>query len=279
MSKPSPFDYMDLPNFVSASLSWKHRQHRAGYTKRRFSEACELSPSMLTQILKRQRNPSKTAVAKIGSALNLTEREMAFLQQLGDLARTTSIDQYRELAEQIWTDGRCRRSAELESNEDTRIVKWLVLVVRELANLPNFKCEPAWIQKRLRQEADLDEIQSALSLLFELGALRREEDHVVTTNSRLTSDGRGRAALDYHKEHLLMAHNSLDSTPTADRVVGSGFVVIPREQVNYALDEFDRLGGRFVSELGATRERDRASASGMELFQIGLHLIPLTQEQ
>lgn len=280
MPEPTPFDYIDLPTFVSDWITWQDRRRRTGYSQRQFAKKSGLSPSMLSQVIKGQRTPSVEATHKLAHGMGLSGQAEVFLQKLAALDRAPTVDDYRRIASEMWLDQRCRRSTKLDTEGDSPLAKWLVLVVRGLASLPDFECDPRWIQQRLRRPASTEEIQAAIELLFELGAIRREGDSVVATHAMMTSDGRGTAAMDFHREHLMMAFRAIEGVPTVDRVVGSGLVLIPTQHVDYALDEFDRLAGRFVSEIEAVREKLNTVETGpvdAELFQLGIQLFPITQ--
>jgi len=235
------------------------------------------SPNYLKLVAEGQRNLAPVSIDKFVRGLGLSRRE-ARIFRLMVLLEAARTDEERNT--------HCLRLLELVSDEPTARMRgnqfavyqaWYPLVIREMAALPDFAADPAWIAQRLRPRITEAQARRALELLFETGLLVEDEDgHVVQADRRLTTGPivRSLAVRNYHRAHLDLATGALDGVPQDERNVTSVTLKLSRRAYAEAIQAVGELRQRLL-ELA---EDDPDIDEDAEIFQALLAVYPVTQE-
>lgn len=154
------------------------------YSLRAFSRDLGISSSRLSQILRKRQGLSETSARKIAARLHLDENEtQAFITSVeasDSRSRKRRLQAQHQLA--VFTDT-SDPSRRLQLDAFHVISDWYHYAILELATLPSFKSDIAWIAKRLGISSH--EARSAIERLIRLELLEKQKGHYVPTQAHL----------------------------------------------------------------------------------------------
>ncbi|MCB9732183.1 MAG: TIGR02147 family protein [Deltaproteobacteria bacterium] len=275
--RPVVARYTDYREYLKAMYDHL-KVARRGFSYRSFAKKAGFSSgSFLKLVIDGKRNLSPESIPKVAHGLGLDAREADVLEALvlfeqapTDAARDRWLARLGGLVEHE----PAQRLALAHYDAYTR---WYPFIVRELAGLPGFEEDPAWIGRRLRPRVRPDAVARAVTLLERVGLLVRGDDGRLAPAERTLSTGaevRSLAVRNFHRRMLELSAGALDQVPPAERNISS---------VTVALDS---RGFKRVVELTAALRQEilrvesegaDAEPEGREVYHMTLALIPVTQ--
>lgn len=195
----------------------QNRAEPAGWTG--LAEGAGCSAGYLQNVAKERRRPSPRLITAIGEALGFAGETLAYW---GLLAQFTHADTPAERARLLPHLTGLRRKAgvmPLEGEQFHVLSSLVCSTLYELARLPGFEPDPAWILPRLRLRSSASEVAAALDSLRAVGLLGPDgragqlEDVVLRTSDALKEASSlaiyhaalGRAAEDPRQGLLMLA--------------------------------------------------------------------------
>lgn len=123
----------------------------SSYSLRAFAKKLELDPSSLSKFLRGKREFAPKTLEKVLFQLGATEAQLKELKESGsDQLNFLELDQFKILS------------------------TWYYTSILEMIGMDNFKPSPKWISEQL--EVPTQAIQMAIEKLFEVGAIRLDEE-------------------------------------------------------------------------------------------------------
>jgi|GEM_PF-473773 len=240
------------------------RAVRPGFSFRSFArKAGFASPNYLKLVADGLRNLAPESVDKFCRGLSLTKREAEVFRILVMIANARGDDErnalFLRLRERVVADDVTR----LRDDQFAVYDVWWALVVRDMAQLPDFQLDARWIGRRLRPRIRPAQAQRALDLLLRLGLLVTGEDGKTRAAERTISTGpevQSLAVRNYHRALLGLAGRALDEVPRDERNITSVTVVMSKEGYAEAIEEIGRLRRRLL-EISDSHQRAPASGS------------------
>lgn len=274
---PSIYDFLDYRQFLRAWYEAEKRRLPA-FSYRYFARKAGFSsPNFLKLVIDGERNLSPDSVDRFAAALKFTQDEERFFRDLVTYNQTRNLSEKNLLFERVIASKRFQEWRKLDVSLVDYLRHWYYPAIRELAALPDFRPDPAWIQKRLVAGLETVEIERALSILEELGLLVRNPDgelvrsaETLSTGPRVMGAARV-AARSLHREMLERASDSLDTVPAEWREVGAVTVAIRASTVS----ELKERIVRFRRELLERCDQDEGPE---EVYQFNVQLFPLTRK-
>src|SRR3989344_5821266 len=162
------------------------KKRRSSYSYKAFAQKAGLnSPNYLKLVMDGKRNLSHKNIKKFAKGLGLAERRAEFFENLGYFnptkeEKTTGLYQAKLKMLEAGPE------AYLLNEEEKEVVtRWYYFVIREIAYLPDFKVDSAWIVKRLNKNITVDQAKEALKVLEKLGLLTNHRSVAVDVSPRM----------------------------------------------------------------------------------------------
>lgn len=280
MPRPRPQAYQCYRRFLEDFYLHK-KSLRAGFTFRRFAQLAEVkSPNYLQLVMRGQRNLSNALAPRVAAAMGLSHAESCYFDALVRRANAQDPAE-REKAERALL-GAMKRilTKEIPAAQDEIIAKWHHLVVRELAFLPNFQADGAWISRELRDLITPEQAQRSLEFLEKSGYLAadpegrlRPAEPVLDTGDKPDgSDAPARRLriLEMHLQVLSLWTRLLPQLAHEERELGLLNLPLAADRV----PELKRRLRAFQDEIIGWAE---AEGNADRVLQVGVYMVPMSR--
>lgn len=183
---PDIFRYSDGRQYLQGWWDWKKSvSPRTSF--RSFALRAGCSASLLKDVLEARRRLTPDSASKFGKAMNLGERERAYLGALATFNGSRSMD----ARDQAFADlTRLRHESFVKYLHPEQYVawtRWHHMAIRELVGLPGFREDPEWIADHLEPPIAPREAAEALADLLRLGLLSRDAAGRLAASDRAIS--------------------------------------------------------------------------------------------
>lgn len=243
-------------DFLSAEFERRVRANPR-YSLRAFARDLKMSPGEVSELLNGKRQLTPKAIGKISSRLGLSTAETRELLERATLVRA-GLDAPRTA------------SHTLEVDLFNIVSEWYCFAILNLFDTEDFRCEPAWIGRRLG--ISNTEARLALDRLERVGLLKRARGKLtpdadfVMSPSGIPSE----AIRAYHRTMLAKAAAALETQPVDERdITGLGLAINPSDLPGLTRDlrEFrDRITTKY--------SRGRRT----EVYQLEMSLFRITEK-
>jgi uncharacterized protein (TIGR02147 family) len=222
------------------------------------------SKSSLVMVLNGKRNPGPRLVRCIVASLELNGKEASHFERLVAIHKANLGDFFRVTVE------RTENSTEAEIMEKN-VSRWLMLVLRELATLPDFHESSQWLSSRLGAAISDEDFELALRTLLAEGVLERSSSgKPILATPRVPTPWRSSEVRRFHHEGMQAGVRAYETAPPALRSYHTSFLRVKLSRVADAralLQKFQRdLESLFDESLEAEA-----------VYQLNLQLFPVTQ--
>ena len=267
------FAWLDYRQFLDAWFD-AAKQDNPRFSHRVFARlAGQKSPSLLLQVMKRERNLTASTADAFGAAMQLSADEQAFFMDLVRLDHAETTDEKNEVWARISACRRFREARTLEGEAVEYISHWYYPATRELAHRADFVPDAAWVSRALRPRVTVAQARQALDVLLSLGLLQADamgrmrpaEPSIVTPH-----EVAGLAARNYHRGMLGLARDSIETASPSERHLVAVTVCVPTELVPRLKDELNAFQARLLDLC------DSASGPRERVYQLHLALFPLS---
>lgn len=270
--KPNIFEYVDYREYLRdyydagkanvSQFSYRYLGRLAGFS----------SPNFFKLVMDGDRNLSADSIAKFAKALKLDGEEKRFFADLVAFGQAETVDERNEAFERVAVSRRFRSARRLDSSMFEYLSRWYHPAIRELAARDDFRKDPEWISQRLSPDVSLEQIDSSLELLFDLGLLVEDDDGMISRGDPSVTTGhevRSLAIGNYHRQMLERAAQSIIDVPRELRDISALTVCIDADKVSEVKERIHA----FRESLLDFCDRD---ANPEAVFQINFQLFPLT---
>jgi len=271
--QPNIYEYLNYREFVKDMYHFK-KNGGNGFSYRTFSRLAGFrSSNFIKLIMDGDRNLSLEGIQKFSKAFKLNKAQKNFFETLVLFNQAKNIDDKNRYYGRIAQTKCYNEVKQLEANQYQYFSNWYYVALRELVALENFREDPNWINKKLGINLSDDEIKKAIQVLFELKLVKRnknkkleQSDHKITTSPDIAH----LAVLNFHKEMLTKASDSLEQSRTVDRDISALTVSLSKKQ----FDQIKERINQFRSEIHAiASENDQAHA----VYQVNFQLFNLSE--
>ncbi len=266
------FAYLDYRAFLRDY--YLEKKDRRGLSYRAFSRRAGLrSPNYLKLVIDGERNLSDEMAARFAKAVGLDGDGAAYFVELVRFSQARTTPERNDSYARLTGYRGYRKAQALELAHAAYHSTWYLPAIRELAARRDFREDPAWIARTLLPSITKAEAASALSTLFDLGLLTRDERGSIALGEPLVSTGaetRGLHIRNYHRTMMECAVTSMDTVPASDRDISSLTLCLSRDGLLRLKQRIQRFR-RELLEL-ATLEEDPE-----QVVQVNFQLFPLSR--
>lgn len=274
--RPVVTRFTDYRAYLRAMIAWS-KEHRRGFSYRSFAKKAGFSsPSFLKLVADGQRRLSPESVERVAQGLGLERREVEAFEALVEMGQAESDSRRNRAYARIAKMAQRDPVKKLEVDQYEAYSRWQTMVVRELAQLPDFDEDPERLAKRMRFKTKPDEIRRGIDNLERLGLLVRGEDgRLEPAEKNLTSgpEVRSLAIRNFHRSMLQRAVEALDTVPLAERNVSGVTVALNPRQYQRVIE----LVMTLRREVLAVAEDVQPGDEAPQIHQLSFALFPLTQ--
>lgn len=257
-----------------------------------------VSPNFILQVMEGKKNLTAESAARLAQAMELGEEDAAYFLDLVRFGQAKDVAERGRALESLEARRRRDGPAILGEDDAAYLAHWYLPVIRELAALPDFSEDPAWIARRLAFPVPAKEIRAALGFLERKGYLERTGTDGARTSGKVEA-GKGRrkpgkagtrrlvprekalaanaiapgslarAARAYHLQMAELGRQAIFNLPAERRSVANTTLSLSAAGYARAVERIEALR----AELLDMAARD-GGASG--LYQLHVNLFPLT---
>ncbi|MBD3392018.1 MAG: TIGR02147 family protein [Chitinivibrionales bacterium] len=275
---PDIFLYTDYRNYLrdlydekkaeQKSFSYHYLSRKAGLRNKGF----------LHNVIHGRKNLSKVSVLKLAKALELSEREaqyfenLVFFNQAGDHKTRNMF--FEKLCEVKLSKAQQRRAKLLREDQYEYFSTWYHSAVRSLVDMFTVReGDTEWISEHVYPKITMLQAQRSLKLLQRLGLIELDNKGIYCLTARHISTGNELldvAALNFYRETADLAKNSIDHLPRHARNVSGVTVGISRKAYEEIVDEINAFRKRIVSITNRDEDSDR-------VYQLCIHMFPMSK--
>lgn len=274
MAELNLFEYTDYRRYLKDFYS-SQKQASASFSFRVFALRAKLSsPNYLKLVIDGQRRITDKNLPNFIRGLKLSRhqadyfRNLVFYQEADDVEAKTM-----HLRELIKIRGRVSREAKTLERDRFEILRtWHPWVIREMVLLSDFRPDPEWIARRLRNKITPTEAADALALLERLEFIRREgETYKVSEPLITTGDDISLLLLNnLHRQFFEFAIQSVMNDVGTEKAVSGVTIAIPSSR----LPEVKTVVREFRQEFN---RRFSSSEGNDSVYHLSIAVFPLTK--
>jgi uncharacterized protein (TIGR02147 family) len=274
--RPEVYRYHDYRAFLKDWIEYQ-KSVRPFYSIRTLASEAGLGSGHLPPILSGAREMTLRTLERILPVLGLNTAEQAFLENL--LKMRTADSQATRIAaiSKMRRSAAYRRGNPNEAELFEYMGRWVNIAIREMAIVPGFKADAAWIQSKLSKHVTIVEIEQSLKFLVKHGYLVVNKDGtVLPPKGHLDCEGGvfKVALTNYHRQMFGLAAEAIDNTPASERDLEGHTLVIKS-------DKFDEARAIMQAALEKVRSLGVAPSEGDKqgnsVYHVEFALFPLTK--
>lgn len=231
--------------------------------------------NVLRLIINRQRRLTLKTAQKIAANLAFDRHQKKYWLALITFTNSNQAEA-RDRSFQIMLNQ--RQKASLNPLDESRLAyfsDWYHPVIRELAQRPDFRCDPNWIKEQLLSPPRLDDIKKSLELLTKLGLIyySHQDDRWINSTESLDTgpDARGMAYVSYHLATLAQAQQAIANVKKHRRSLWAATLCLSPES-------YQKIRARtqeWIAEASAHEREHRTNDD--QVVQLNIQLFPYTK--
>lgn len=267
------FTYLDYRAFLNDY--YLHKKASARLSFRAFSRKAELrSPNYLKLVIEGQRNLPKPMALRFAKACQLDAIETDYFLALVAFGQAKNLEERSMRYRDLRRFQHYRAVFRLDVAQDTYHSRWYLPAIRELVATTVFREDPVWIAESLRPQITIEEAETGLEALQQLGLLQRDEGGRLQQVSVSVSTGGDRVRSlhlkNYHCTLLTLAASSMDRFPSQKRDVAS-------VTLRLGPDGLQKLKSRLQAFRRELMELSDAEQNTTQVVHVGMQMMPLTE--
>jgi uncharacterized protein (TIGR02147 family) len=233
-----------------------------------------MDSSFLIKVLQGHLHVAEDRIDKFHKICNFNEKEAAYFDALVHFNKAKSEKESKLYFEKMLSINKAKSDKIVESQYEF-FQKWYYSAVWALLDGAPFKGDPQDLGKMLNPPIGVKEAKAAIRLLEDLKLIEKDGDgayRALGLNLTTGKEWRSVAIMQYQREMIKMAEESLERFPKAERDISTLTVNIPEA----AIPEIRELTSEFRESLkklvNSYQETDR-------VYQMNIQMFPLTQKR
>jgi len=172
------FDFQIMKSASNPNFSYRYLAQRAGIN----------SSSFYTQIVKGKRNLTKQTVLKTCIALNLSESEAEYFENLVYFNQANTVKEKNIFFEKLVQKQKLRNVRKIDDDQYEYFSAWYHPVIREAVTIMDFGKSYARLGAFINPPISASEAENSVNLLLSLGFLKWDDNKLVQSEPLLTND-------------------------------------------------------------------------------------------
>ncbi len=273
MERPSVYDYLNYRSYLADMFNFR-KSKSASFSYRYFSrKAGFASPNFLKLVTNGQRNLTSCSIAKVAKGFGLKKREREFFENMVYMNQAATHDEKNHYYCKMAALTGSKNATAIDKKQYEYFSKWYYPAIRELIAFGNGKSTPETIAAQLNPKVSTKEVSKAIDLLASMHLVEKSDDGHWQQMHQNISTGpeiKSLVVVNYHKEMMRLAGESIDRVPPKARDISALTLSIQR-------DTLSELKERIIAFRKELMEIAGADESPDTVIQINVQLFPLTK--
>ncbi|HUP58160.1 MAG TPA: TIGR02147 family protein [Bdellovibrionota bacterium] len=270
------FEFGDYRSFLAHHAVTKKAAQPA-WSLGAWAKALDLkATASLTRVLKGDRQPGPEISAKLTRYFKFNEAEKAYFENLVLLDKVGEDSALRVLVmEKLQSLHPKRQFQPLDHDKFLAMSNWYFFAIREMTRQASFKEDAKWIADRLLFKVMPRQIKEAITLMLELGMLKRDAKSGELVHPGGTIDWKadvaGEASKRNHEQNLENAKLALRALPVSEREFTSMCLTISSRRMERAKGLIREFRTKFTDLM------EEAEWQGDVTCQLQIQFFPFTR--
>lgn len=274
---PKVFDYKDYRVFLRDWFQQK-KGVQPSFSGALFAKKAGLnSHSLLSMVIRGERNLSPATIRNFSRALEFQNRESQYFEKLVLFCQSKNSDDKSYYLHQLQSlaQGQGKVMFDKIQNHASYLSHWYVVAIRELVATPDFKPDPDWMSVRLKRKITRKQAEEAWNILIELKMVTEDpvshKFKIAHPKLEIDPGSVDFAIRHFHKSYLERAKESIDGEKLEERELSSHTVAIGTEDLNRLKEKVKE----FRKQLNLEFPADDSSRG--QVVAVNMQVLVLTQ--
>lgn len=275
--KKSVFEFTDYREYLRDYFE-SAKALNSKYSLRGFSDKLGFSSKdFISRIMKGEKSLSPTSIAKVVSGLQFDESEAAYFEAMVLFCQATSDEErenYRKRMDEITATYRFTQQMQLTRAYQYEVYShWYYSAIRSMIGMFGFDGDYEKLGKRLSPPISADQVRNSIDLLERVGLIKKDLHGNWILNNPAISTGDKviqQAFINYHKEFIGLAAESIENYPSSERNISSvtlGISEASYQKIVKCINEFRKKISMIANE----------DDEGGRVFQMNMQIFPLSK--
>jgi uncharacterized protein (TIGR02147 family) len=271
---PSVFNYLNYREF----LDDYYKEQKSGFPYFSFkyfaNKAGFASKSFLYSVIEGKKNLTEESTAMIQKVLKLSDRAFSYFCTLIAFNQAKTLEQKNMYFEQLMQYNRRSNATLILRQQYQFYSKWYYNTVRELLSFYDFRDDFALLGKMLKPQISAGQARAAIELLKKLGLIVKQDGRYVPAEKAITTGDeiRSLAVQNFHVQNLIIAAESLDTTPSQQRDISCVVGAISQKSFETIKQEIQQFRAKIAEIIDKDTEPER-------IYNITFLLFPTSQKK
>lgn len=270
--EPDVLQYTNYRVYLRDYYEFKKKTTRA-FSLRYFAEKSGISShAHLKLTMDGSRNITNVTVNKLIRGIGLENQRAAYFENLVFFNQATSdVDKKLYYAQLLKASPRSKLH-KMDRAQFRLFREWHHSVILEMVSLKDFRTNPNWVAKRLRNLVTPQQVEESFKLLLEIGLLVKTANGYAQRNPLITTDDEVQNLMvkQYHLHMLQLGGNMLSELPANERDFSAVTFGIKREKFADLKKHIQLMRKELLDFSAKPNESD-------DIVQINIQLFPLTR--
>jgi uncharacterized protein (TIGR02147 family) len=266
----SVFDYLDYRQFLR-DFYVQQKKTNTFFSYRYIGNKVGMDSSFLIKVLQGHLHVAEDRIEKFNKICNFNDKEAAYFEALVHFNKAKSEKESKLYFEKMLSINKAK-SDRITENQYEFFQKWYYSAVWSLLDGAPFSGDPKDLGAMLTPPIGPKEAKAALKLLMDLKLIEQREDgsyHAVGLNLTTGKEWRSVAIMQYQREMIKLAEESLERFRKEERDISTLTVSIPESAIPEIRDLTSEFRESLKKLVNGYSETDR-------VYQLNIQMFPLT---
>lgn len=273
----SVFEFSDYRAYLRHYFDCAKALNRR-YSLRSFSDKLGfLSKDFISRIMKGEKSLTPASIAKISAGLQFDESEAAYFEAMVLFCQASNSDEqenYKKRMEEITATYRFTQQMLLTRAYQYEVYShWYYSAIRSLIGMFGFDGDYEKLGKKLSPPISAEQVRNSIDLLERVGLIKQDaKGNWILNNPAISTGDRviQQAFVNYHKEFIDLAKDSITNIPATERNISSvtlGISETSYKKIVKCINEFRKKISMIANE----------DETGGRVFQMNIQIFPLSK--
>ncbi len=279
--RPSVYDYDDYRKYLASIYAFKKNKNKY-YSETAFIKDAGFannSRGYLGLILKKKRNLGEKGLRGFINSIPLNNEEAIYFENLvrfnhaqDNSSKKTYLERMKSASKHV-----NNKLISIKESQYRLVSDWLLIALREIVALDDFKADTAWIKKQIRRDLKKTEIEQALNDLIQLNLIKRNLDGNFSQSEECIifreDEETFKFSSDLHESFLDYAREQILHADYRDRSVQLNTISCNKDDFEAIKEEIRTFSHHLISKYGENKDNKKFDT----VIQFGTQLTKVTK--
>jgi uncharacterized protein (TIGR02147 family) len=275
MTKPIVFNYLDYRKYLKDYYDYM-KVTSPKFSYRSFARIANLkSENYLKLVIDGKAPLTKNYRGKFSKGCSLSKNEKEYFYTLIEFNDTKEISEKNRLFKRLGRQSKKSIQKQISADQFRLLSKWYYMVVRSLVGLNGFDPDPNKISKKLRSLITPKQAEEALTLLLELGLIKKIKGKYMLSDKHITTreEIKRTATRNFHSQMIPIGIKALEINPINEREIRAITIGVSTETAQKAMKQIECFYKELVSYLKHEDENNIPE----EVWQLNVQFFKFTK--